>query len=162
MSDKKTIEKIKNRLFLKKRKTGTDEFVLACLYLDESEISKEHKEALDQLIKIKMREMRLEDDLKRAASNYEKDGRRLTAGTLDAMSATQAVVARAKPLIDVDVAAREEHLQKLKDERELKKSEKREQGFVQPIVTQPPQKQVQPPQVRTSQLPPHSSVFREN
>lgn len=125
MSDEKTIEKIKNKLFLKKRKTGTDAFVLACLYLDKDELSQAHQKALDQLIKIKMREMRLEDGLKRANKNYERDGVKLTAGTLDAMCATQTVVAKAKPLIDIDVAAREKYLQKPKNALNPKESEEK-------------------------------------
>lgn len=106
-------EKIKNQLLSRKRLTGVDEYVLACLFLldkkDENGavlLSDEHKEKLLALLKVKAREFRLADDLRRAKRAYETDGRRLSADTLDAMRETQRIVAKAEADVNAELEKR--------------------------------------------------------
>ena len=95
MSKEKDVQVIKDKLLKKKRRTGTDEYLLSCLYkvhVLHQKLSGDDAENMKRLLDAKLREMRVENELKRARAAYEQTGRRLVASDLDAMSASKSLI----------------------------------------------------------------------
>lgn len=105
MSNKKEIEVIKDKLLKKKRRTGTDEYLLSCLYKSgvlNQQLSSNDAENMKRLLDAKLREIRVENELRRARAAYEQTGRRLVASDLSAMSASKSVIDSVAMYIELD------------------------------------------------------------